>query len=82
MSNDKTKQRFYPLKPGMPEGFKKAVAWLGGRELVSSLKGIIIYAIFGENMDPRSWMKPNVYPDVEEVEEKIKPHFKLDFIQF
>ena len=63
------KQRFYPLKPTTAEGFKKAVAWLGGRELVASLKGVFIYAIYGENMDPRSWMKPNIYPDVEE---KIK----------
>ena len=47
------RQRFYPLKPKTAEGFKKAVAWLGGRELVASLKGVIIYAIYGENTDPR-----------------------------
>lgn len=58
--------RFYPLKPKNEEGFKKAVAWLGGREFIASLKGVIIYAIYGENMDPRSWMKPNIYPNVEE----------------
>lgn len=61
-SNPKT----YPLKPEKPEGFKKAVAWFGGREFVASLKSILMYAIYGENMDPRSWMKPNIYPNVEE----------------
>ena len=25
-----------------------------------------MYAIFGENIDPRSWMKANEYPNVEE----------------
>lgn len=64
--NQEKKQRFYPLKPKNREGFKKAVAWLGGRELIASMKGVIIYAIYGENMDPRSWMKANIYPNVEE----------------
>ncbi|MBX7169865.1 MAG: hypothetical protein K1X72_02835 [Pyrinomonadaceae bacterium] len=62
----KIKPKFYPLKPKTEEGFKKAVAWFGGRELVASLKGIAMYAIYGENMDPRSWMKPNIYPNTEE----------------
>ncbi len=61
-----TKPKIYPLKPEKPEGFKKAVAWFGGREFIASLKGIVMYAIYGENMDPRSWMKPNIYPNVEE----------------
>ena len=58
--------KFYTLKPEKPDGFKKAVAWFGGRELIASMKGVIMYAIYGENMDPRSWMKPNIYPNVEE----------------
>lgn len=83
MSDAKIKQRFYPLKPKTEEGFKKAVAWLGGREFIASLKGVIIYAIYGENMDPRSWMKPNIYPNVEEKvkfqeEAKIKDTIKVD----
>ena len=68
-SDEHVNYRFYPLKPRSEEGFKKAVAWLGGREFIASLKGVIIYAIYGENMDPRSWMKPNIYPNIEE---KIK----------
>ena len=81
MSELKSKPKFYPLKPENAKGFKKAVAWFGGREFIASLKGIVMYAIYGENMDPRSWMKPNIYPNVEEkvrfqredkVENKIK----------
>lgn len=60
------KFRYYPLKPKTEEGFKKAVAWFGGRELIASLKGLIIYTIYGENNDPRAWMKPNVFPELEE----------------
>lgn len=83
MPEQKIKQRFYPLKPNSEEGFKKAVAWLGGREFIASLKGVIIYAIYGENMDPRSWMKPNIYPNVEEKikfqeEAKIKDTVKVE----
>ncbi len=58
--------RYYPLKPESEEDFKKAVAWFGGRELIASLKGLIIYTIYGENNDPRAWMKPNIYPELEE----------------
>ncbi|HEY0459558.1 MAG TPA: hypothetical protein VGC97_10505, partial [Pyrinomonadaceae bacterium] len=78
-----TKPKFYPLKPEDAEGFKKAVAWFGGREFIASLKGIIMYAIYGENMDPRSWMKPNIYPNVEEKvryqkEDKVQNKIKAD----
>ncbi len=40
MSDLKLKSKFYPLKPENIEGFKKAVAWFGGREFIASLKGI------------------------------------------
>lgn len=81
MADEQVKQRFYPFKPKNREGFKSAVAWLGGRELLDSLKGTIIYAIYGENMDPRSWMKANIYPNVEnkvryEFEKLIKDQIK------
>ena len=56
----------YPKKPHHASDFKKAVAWFGGRELIASLKGVIVYAIYGENIDPRSWMKANEYPNVED----------------
>lgn len=57
-----SKQRYFPRKPVTEAGFKEPVSWLGGRELIASLKGMIIYAIYGETMDPRSWMKGNSFP--------------------
>ena len=66
MPDEKSSQSLYPKKPVNASDFKKAVAWFGGRELVASLKGVIMYAIYGENIDPRSWMKANEYPNVEE----------------
>jgi hypothetical protein len=66
MSKSESKQKYFPLKPKTEEGFKEPVSWLGGRELVSSLKGMLIYSIYGESIDPRPWMKPNPYPAVSE----------------
>ena len=85
MSNDSKEesrsddQNLFPEKPLNENGFKKAVAWFGGRELIASLKGMVMYAIYGENIDPRSWMNPNKYPNVlekilhkKEIEERSK----------
>lgn len=60
------KRNMYPAKPRKAGGFKQAVAWFGGRELIASLKGAIIYAIYGENFDPRNWMNANIYPPIQE----------------
>lgn len=78
MPDERPEQNFYPKKPANAADFKKAVAWFGGRELIASLKGVIIYAIYGENIDPRSWMKANSYPNNEEEiihheKEKVQP---------
>lgn len=54
--------KIYESKPENTEGFKEPVSWLGGRELVASLKGMMIYSLYGENTDPRSWMEPNIFP--------------------
>lgn len=56
---------FYP-KPEREKDFKKAVAWFGGREMIASLKNTILYSIYGEKSDPRVWMYPKIYPDVNE----------------
>ena len=45
-----------PAKPKDAAGFERPVAWLGGRELVASLKLIILYGIFGGKLDARDWM--------------------------
>lgn len=68
------KPNFYTRKPQKPSGFKTAVAWFGGREFIASLKGTLMYMIYGENMDPRSWMKGNIFPNAERliVDERIE----------
>ncbi|HEX9960987.1 MAG TPA: hypothetical protein VGB00_08645, partial [Pyrinomonadaceae bacterium] len=66
MSENESKQKYFPLKPKTEEGFKEPVSWFGGREFISSLKGIIIYSIYGESIDPRPWMKSKPYPAATE----------------
>lgn len=66
MSKSESKQKYFPLKPKTEEGFKEPVSWLGGRELIASLKGTLIYSIYGESIDPRPWMKSNPFPAVTE----------------
>lgn len=46
-----------------PRKFEKPVPWLLGRQLIGSLKGILLYAAYGKKLDPRDWMQPMVYPD-------------------
>src|SRR6267143_4403625 len=36
--------------------FEKQVAWLLGQQLIGGLKGILLYAAYGEKLDPRDWM--------------------------
>jgi hypothetical protein len=51
----------FPKPDGLPDkpidgNFEPPVAWLGGRELVASLKLIILYSLFGGKLDSRDWM--------------------------
>lgn len=77
MPEEQSTQNLYPKKPDNAADFKKAVAWFGGRELIASLKGVIMYAIYGENIDPRSWMQANEYPNIaksiieQEIEQEV-----------
>ena len=36
--------------------FEKPVAWLLGKQLLNSLKGILLYSAYGGKIDPRDWM--------------------------
>lgn len=38
------------------------VAWLLGRQLIASLKWILLYTAFGTKLDARDWMQAKVYP--------------------
>jgi hypothetical protein len=39
-----------------PRIFEKPVAWLLGKQLLNSLKGILLYSAYGGKIDPRDWM--------------------------
>ena len=36
--------------------FERPVAWLLGRQLMGSVKGILLYSAYGKKLDPRDWM--------------------------
>lgn len=36
--------------------FERPVRWLLGKQLLGGLKGILLYAAYGEKLDPRDWM--------------------------
>src|SRR5215212_447432 len=57
-----------PRKPE-PDVFKRPVAWLLGRQLIASLKYILLYAAFKGKLDPRDWMKAEVIPAANSVAE-------------
>jgi len=54
----------YPTTGGAPQRPKpeKPVRWLLGRQLLRSLKGILLYTAYGKQLDPRDWMRPEVFP--------------------
>jgi hypothetical protein len=39
--------------------FERPVRWLLGKQLIGGLKGILLYAAYGEKLDPRDWMTGN-----------------------
>lgn len=47
---DKTKREHLP-----------PVAWLLGRQLIGSIKGILLYTAYGKKLDPRDWMRAHVF---------------------
>jgi hypothetical protein len=60
-----------PKKPGKESEFEKPVAWLLGRQLIASLKGVVLLALFGKQLDPRDWMRPNVFSVKGATEQRI-----------
>lgn len=42
--------------------FEPPVAWLLGRQLLASLKWILLYTAFGTKLDARDWMDAKVFP--------------------
>ncbi len=50
-----------PEDKDRPRKFETPVAWLFGRQLVRSLKGILLYSAYGSKLDPREWMTSAVH---------------------
>ncbi len=50
-----------PPKP-QPEDFERPVAWLLGRQLIASLKFILLFSAFKGKLDARDWMEAEVFP--------------------
>lgn len=48
--------------PSDERKFLKPVAWLGGRDLLANLKYFVLFAAFKGKLDPRDWMRAEVFP--------------------
>jgi len=57
-----------PSKPE-PDDFEQPVAWLLGRQLLASLKYILLYTAFKGKLDPRDWMNAEVIPAANSIAE-------------
>jgi hypothetical protein len=52
----------HPPPPKKKREFEPPVAWLLGRQLIASLKWILLYTAFGTKLDARDWMDATVFP--------------------
>lgn len=50
--------------------YQSPVAWLLGRQLLSSLKGTLLFTAYGSKLDARDWMRAEEYPAATEAEAK------------
>lgn len=60
-----------PPKPEHKHGFSRPVAWLLGRQLLSAVKWMLLFAAFQGRLDIRDWMKTEVisFPEPEDKDE-------------
>lgn len=60
-----------PPKPTDRHGFSKPVAWLLGRQLMSAVKWMLLFAAFQGRLDIRDWMKTEVtaFPETADTDE-------------
>ena len=63
----------------MEREFKKPVSWLGGRDLLTSLKSIISSTVNGEKQDSRDWMFAETIP-VTRCDSKKQESYWFDYI--
>lgn len=62
-----------PDANGQLQKFEKPVAWLFGRQLIRSIKGILLYTAYGSKLDPRDWMTATVHSFVPAAPERPGP---------
>ena len=68
-------------KPQRPQDWKPPVKWLGGQQLIQSLKWIFIYAVLKRPLDPRRWMNAEVISgETEEFMRAQDGEFWFDYI--
>jgi hypothetical protein len=63
--------------PPKPEKFKGPVRWLLGRQLISSLKSIALYAAFQDKLDAKDWMQSETI--VFDIDEQTEAEFWFDY---
>jgi hypothetical protein len=71
--------RDFREKPTAERGFKGPVRWLLGRQLIASLKGVALYTAFGDKLDHKDWMRPEVI-DLSRAELDESGAFWFDYI--
>lgn len=58
-----------PIQPDLPAGvhpvpqpadYKKPVKWLLGEQIIADLKLLVLYSMFGNKLDSRDWMTPEI----------------------
>lgn len=49
------------LQPRKGREYEGPVAWLLGRQMIGSIKGILLYSAYGKKLDPRDWMTARVF---------------------
>jgi hypothetical protein len=62
-----------------PRIYEKPVAWLLGKQLLGGLKGILLYAAYGEKLDPRDWMSGEEFSFANESTEN-QEEFWFDYL--
>jgi hypothetical protein len=63
--------------------FEPPVAWLLGRQLMASLKWILLYTAFGTKLDARDWMDAKVFPaeDQKQADQAWKMMYQRDGVE-
>lgn len=60
-----------------PADYKKPVKWLLGEQIIADLKLLVLYSMFGNKLDSRDWMTPEIIhflvPEKKEAPPQITP---------